>query len=239
MKKIGSIHWKENEVDWLKKNYSKLGAKECANILKRSKIGIQIKASRIGVKDMYTHWSNKGILILKKTYPKGTIYCSMCLRKTIPAVMNKAKRLDIKVSPIYKSRNYSKSNKINMKNKETRVKISKSSKLWWSKELERLRGRIKTKDGYILIKDHKHPNKDSNNYVQEHVKIMSKHIKRSLLLGEIIHHIDLDKTNNNINNLYLCKNRSEHAKIHWSVNKLVKYFIKNKILQFKGGNYSI
>jgi len=44
--------------------------------------------------------------------------------------------------------------------------------------------------------------------------IYEKHINRELIGKECLHHVDLVKTNNEINNLYLCKNRKEHFECH-------------------------
>jgi hypothetical protein len=47
----------------------------------------------------------------------------------------------------------------------------------------------------------------------EHRVIMEKHLGRSLRSDEIVHHIDGDKTNNDISNLIIMS-QSEHAKLH-------------------------
>ena len=68
-------------------------------------------------------------------------------------------------------------------------------------------------NGYIGIyaTDNTHNNK--RNCVYEHQLVMEKHIGRYLEKGEVVHHIDFDKTNNDINNLKLMKN-SEHISYH-------------------------
>lgn len=64
-----------------------------------------------------------------------------------------------------------------------------------------------TKEGYRKFKKN---GKD----LYEHRMIMEKHLGRELNPSEKIHHIDEDKLNNNINNLLLLPNESEHMKIH-------------------------
>ena len=46
------------------------------------------------------------------------------------------------------------------------------------------------------------------------VYIVEKNIGRKLGSKEVVHHIDGNRKNNNIENLYLCKNQSEHILIH-------------------------
>ena len=68
-------------------------------------------------------------------------------------------------------------------------------------------------NGYIEIYAPTHPHKNKRNCVYEHQLVMEKHIGRYLEKGEVVHHIDFDKTNNDISNLMLMTN-SEHAKYH-------------------------
>lgn len=44
----------------------------------------------------------------------------------------------------------------------------------------------------------------------EHVMVMEKRIGRPLTRGEIVHHIDGNRSNNADSNLHLCQNHSEH-----------------------------
>lgn len=55
---------------------------------------------------------------------------------------------------------------------------------------------------------------NSRNYVLEHRYVMSQHIGRELYPEEDVHHIDGDKTNNDIDNLILFPSRSAHLKFH-------------------------
>ena len=64
-----------------------------------------------------------------------------------------------------------------------------------------------TPDGYRFIKQ------EDGTYRGEHRLIMEKSLGRSLLSEEIVHHIDGDKLNNNIDNLCLMS-RKQHADIH-------------------------
>ncbi len=61
--------------------------------------------------------------------------------------------------------------------------------------------------------------------VREHVLVVEKHLGRSLRKGEVVHHIDGDKSNNSLDNLDLCtvaEHNSCHAKAGGIVFELYK-----------------
>lgn len=64
---------------------------------------------------------------------------------------------------------------------------------------------------YCHAPDHFTANKAGK--VMEHVYVMSMHIGRKLEKNECVHHIDRDRTNNDISNLVLMT-ISEHARLH-------------------------
>lgn len=65
-------------------------------------------------------------------------------------------------------------------------------------------GHIVTHNGYKMIRMLNHPYKDAKGYVREHVLIMEDYLGRYVLPDEVVHHIDGDKLNNDIENLELC-----------------------------------
>lgn len=65
---------------------------------------------------------------------------------------------------------------------------------------------------YILNPNHLRAKKDG--YVAEHMLVIEKKIGRPLKEGEVIHHIDGNKTNNNPDNLLLFPNSKSHLKFH-------------------------
>lgn len=67
--------------------------------------------------------------------------------------------------------------------------------------------------GYTLIYKKEHPYSDLKGYVPLHRLIVEEHIGRYLTKGEVVHHKDKDKTNNNIYNLEILTG-SQHAMIH-------------------------
>lgn len=73
-------------------------------------------------------------------------------------------------------------------------------------------GRI-FRQGYVWILDRNHPRRQSNNYVPEHWLVMEQYIGRYIQKGEVVHHVDGNKTNNDIENLELMT-RNEHDRLH-------------------------
>ena len=74
-------------------------------------------------------------------------------------------------------------------------------------------GVIITKNGYRKVYQPNHPHAHRNK-VFEHRLVMEQHIGRILNSKERVHHIDRNKLNNNISNLILCSNESEHQKLY-------------------------
>lgn len=78
----------------------------------------------------------------------------------------------------------------------------------------------------------------------KHRENYEEYLGRKLKSSEILHHINLDRKNNDINNLFLC-DKEDHGKIHKKLNnvlkRLLKRAIKNGIVKFNKfhGVYSI
>jgi hypothetical protein len=70
-------------------------------------------------------------------------------------------------------------------------------------------GRFKEKQGYVLVKNRKHPCCNSSGYVREHRLVMEKHIGRFLKRDEIVHHLNGIKDDNRIENLQLLKSHGK------------------------------
>lgn len=88
------------------------------------------------------------------------------------------------------------------------------------------------KNPYIKILSKNHPNAKKG-YVLEHRLVVEKHIGRYLTNKEVIHHIDENKTNNNIENLMLFPTQKTHASFHTKIRQFgmtnpIKRQIKNR-----------
>lgn len=74
-----------------------------------------------------------------------------------------------------------------------------------------------------------------------HRYLMEKLLGRKLRDGEVIHHIDGDKYNNNLSNLFLCKNMAQHRVLHSQANEIVFELVKRGVVcfDFEKGVYKI
>ena len=110
-----------------------------------------------------------------------------------------------------------------------------------SKVLSSIDGTIKYKRGnvgdrHILEKRLNHPNARKG-WVAQHRLVVEKDIGRLLFEDERVHHINMIADDNNISNLYLCENNSEHAVAHATLNKCVKRLLESGVITFEDGGY--
>ena len=123
--------------------------------------------------------------------------------------------------------------------------ISKAIKIFWNDKIrrknasERFKGQknprwnngINYHSGYILVRMINHPYANSLGYVRQHRISIEKIIGRYLNPKEKVHHINRNKTDNNINNLMVFKNHSTHV-LFENENK-----INPKDIIFNGRNF--
>lgn len=81
-------------------------------------------------------------------------------------------------------------------------------------------GRLLTR-GYIRIYAPEHPYCNNNGYVREHRLVMEYYLGRYLTNDEVVHHIDFDPKNNDIDNLHLFNSDSEHTAYHMKLQSYV------------------
>jgi len=101
-----------------------------------------------------------------------------------------------------KGRQISKKTKEKMK----KARLGKKNPAWTG-------GKRITKNGYIKIYSPKHP-MARQKLVPEHRLIVEKFLGRYLKKQETIHHINKNKQDNRLSNLYLFKTRKKHNKYH-------------------------
>lgn len=89
--------------------------------------------------------------------------------------------------------------------------------------------------GYVMV--HVNPTDDGQvrrgwqAYKKEHIVIIENALKRSLKKDEIVHHIDGDKQNNHIENLYLT-DRIGHREAHQSLQEIGYMLLRLGFLRF-------
>ena len=83
-------------------------------------------------------------------------------------------------------------------------------------------GRNVRKSGYIEVYMPNHPRANVRNYVYEHQLVAEKKLGRYLKDGEVVHHIDQNKSNNSEDNLIVLTN-GDHAKLHRMLKNGIDY----------------
>jgi len=97
--------------------------------------------------------------------------------------------------------------------------ISKAQKIAWQTKRTRfpIGSMNRDNNGYVRVK----VTEGNGEWRREHELIMEQHLGRELANGESIHHINGIRNDNRIENLCLCKNKSEHKRIEDSCKTLV------------------
>lgn len=103
-------------------------------------------------------------------------------------------------------------------------------------------GRYIDHHGYVMVNVRSGRREKSGweNYRKEHVLVMEKQLGRPLKKNEVIHHIDGDKTNNALNNLWLTT-RTGHRRAHLSLQGVAYLLLRSGPIQFNpvSGTYEI
>lgn len=176
-------------------------------IYERTENNLKKRIEKLKSKEIREKISNS----LKKAYKEGRVPTAFGLGQKRPDVSAKEFREKVSKGLL---RAY----------KENRKKVNPD---FYKKGPNRPNFKGRLEKEYILIYSPNHPNRSKSNYVPEHRLIMEKHLGRNMAKKEVVHHIDFDKYNNNINNLHLFENKSEHCKYHW--------FLINTVKEFLGG----
>lgn len=74
--------------------------------------------------------------------------------------------------------------------------------------------------GYFMFFKPDHPSSNSNGYIKRARYNMEKHIGRYLSREELVHHKDMNRLNDNIENLQIMT-RSEHNILHEKIKKML------------------
>jgi hypothetical protein len=93
-------------------------------------------------------------------------------------------------------------------------------------------GTLFKKEGYPEIRyGIDYPHRSGFGSIREHQYVMEMHLNRRLKKGEVVHHIDGNKQNNNLENLYLTS-VAEHNKLHAESESIIFELYKQGIVKF-------
>lgn len=90
------------------------------------------------------------------------------------------------------------------------------------------------KNGYLRIMLSKNKNK-KRFHIHE---LVARTFIDNYSEDKVVHHIDYNKQNNYVGNLYVCT-RKEHITLHNKSYKLIKELIEKGIVKFDGGKYYV
>ena len=79
----------------------------------------------------------------------------------------------------------------------------------------------------------------ASGYYREHRLMAEIELGRALSKKEKVHHIDGDKLNNRLSNLYVCATDSEHQSIHQQLEELSMSLVACGAIVFNNGQYSV
>lgn len=102
----------------------------------------------------------------------------------------------------------------------------------------RKRTNYKVRGGYAWIRSETANNTHHRGFIPMYRYVMEKHLGRKLKKKETVHHIDLNKRNDNIKNLQLCT-ISEHRNMHYQLERLAGELVQSGHIYFKEGTYKI
>ena len=105
---------------------------------------------------------------------------------------------------------------------------------------------MKDRNGYVLVYAKEHHRAEKSGIVYEHILIAEQILGRKLKKEEVVHHIDLNRSNNTPNNLMIFATSGDHSAFH-AGNKAYKIdgiwyterTNKNKVCPFCGKEYKI
>lgn len=87
--------------------------------------------------------------------------------------------------------------------------------------------------GYVVEKVHP----SSGHWQRQHILVMERHIGRKLASEEVVHHINGVRSDNRLENLYLCRDRSHHNDVHRSEVEVFRLLLERGVVRFAGGRY--
>lgn len=223
-RKLGSTsgRWSDSEISFVRDNFRTMTNLEMATKLGRTPNGVGTVMHNNDMRrcpgPAWTRWSEEEKAYLREKY--GTVPASEIaaeLGRTEATIRSNAGHLGL-TDPDYNNRK-------RWTPEEDAIVIE--NQFVEPKELARLLpGRSVTSIQHRIFRL-RFPEKRVHRYVVE------KALGRKLSTDEHIHHINMDHTDNSVENLALLTNR-DHQLAHGSINLVVKELIQNNIIKFNG-----
>ena len=116
-----------------------------------------------------------------------------------------------------------------------RAAISAGQRRAWSTKRSRLPIGTRRTDcsGYVVVK----VSAGKGPWRLEHAIVVEGLIGRTLTPGEVVHHINGDRSDNRPENLYLCRDRSHHNEVHGSQDAAFRSLLESGSVRFVEGKY--
>lgn len=95
------------------------------------------------------------------------------------------------------------------------------------------------RSGYPVTFKPRHPRRNNLGYVFDHVLAWEKKWGVVPSREQPIHHIDLDRKNSDVKNLYMFANHKQHQEAHRSLEKVSQELVKKGVIGFAVGRYFI
>lgn len=116
-----------------------------------------------------------------------------------------------------------------------RAAISAAQTRAWRTKRQRLPvgSRAIDSNGYVRVKTV--PGKGK--WLPEHQIVMAQLMGRPLAKGEVVHHVNGDRSDNAPSNLFLCRNASHHNEVHRSEAAALRALLAAGVVVFRDGRY--
>jgi len=85
-----------------------------------------------------------------------------------------------------------------------------------------------SQDGYVRVK----VIPGAGQWRKLHHVIVEETIGRPLVAGEVVHHINGDRLDNDPDNLHLCADQTEHGRVHASFEQLLGELLRDGVVKF-------
>ena len=110
--------------------------------------------------------------------------------------------------------------KLKVKTPAHRAAISAGQKKAWQTKRQTDAG------GYVRVKI------AEGKWKLDHVLVMERVLGRPIQPGEIVHHIDGNRSNNDESNLHLCRNHAEHMWLEKQIKGLFREMMRRGLVKF-------